>query len=74
MVVSTPTIKYEKRNQIAYITLNRPDVMNALNRELSAGLREALEDFRDDPEMLVAILTGEALSSIWRCSSLSSLP
>ena len=59
MVVSTPAIKYEKRNQIAYITLNRPDVMNALNRELSAGLREALEDFRDDPEMLVAILTGE---------------
>ncbi|MCH7786363.1 MAG: enoyl-CoA hydratase/isomerase family protein [Chloroflexi bacterium] len=59
MVVSTPAIKYEKRNQIAYITLNRPEVMNALNRELSAGLREALEDFRDDPEMLVAILTGE---------------
>lgn len=59
MVISTPTIKYEKRNQIAYITLNRPDVMNALNRELSAGLREALEDFRDDSDMLVAIMTGE---------------
>ena len=59
MVISTPTIKYEKRNQIAYITLNRPDVLNALNRELSAGLREALDDFRDDPDILVAIMTGE---------------
>jgi len=59
MVVSTPTIKYEKQNQIAYITLNRPEVMNALNMEIRVGLQEALADFRDDPEMLVAILTGE---------------
>ncbi|MCH8109277.1 MAG: enoyl-CoA hydratase/isomerase family protein [Chloroflexi bacterium] len=59
MVVSTPAIKYEKRNQIAYITLNRPEVMNALNMEIRVGLQEALVDFRDDPETLVAILTGE---------------
>ena len=59
MPVSTPTIKYEKRNRIAYITLNRPEVLNALSRELSAGLREALEDFRDDRDALVAIMTGE---------------
>lgn len=59
MPVSTPTIKYEKRNRIAYITLNRPEVLNALSRELSAGLREALEDFRDDKDALVAIMTGE---------------
>ncbi len=59
MPVSTPTIKYEKRNRIAYITLNRPEVLNALSRELSAGLREALEDFRDDKDVLVAIMTGE---------------
>ena len=39
MVISTQTIKYEKRNQIAYITLNRPDVMNALNRGRSRILR-----------------------------------
>ena len=59
MAVSTPTIKYEKRNKIAYITLNRPEVLNALSRELSAGLREALAEFRDDDDVLVAIMTGE---------------
>ena len=59
MVISTPTIKYEKRNQIAYITLNRPEAMNALNREIRAGLQEALTEFRDDPEILVGIMTGE---------------
>jgi enoyl-CoA hydratase/carnithine racemase len=58
MAVSTPTIIYEKRDQVAYITLNRPEVLNALNQELRGGLREALLDFRDDPDMLVAIMTG----------------
>ncbi len=58
MDISTPTILYEKKDQVAYITLNRPDVLNALNQELRGGLREALVDFRDDPDMLVAIMTG----------------
>lgn len=58
MGVSTPTILYEKKDQVAYITLNRPEVMNALNQELRDGLQEALLDFRDDPTMLVAVLTG----------------
>ena len=49
---------YEKRNQIAYITLNRPDSLNAFNNELIEALGDALVDYRDDPSMLVAILTG----------------
>jgi len=58
MVATTPTILYEKRNGIAYITLNRPDSLNALNRELGSALREALAEFRNDPEVLLAIMTG----------------
>jgi enoyl-CoA hydratase/carnithine racemase len=58
MVATSPTILYEKRNGIAYITLNRPDSLNALNRELGSALREALAEFRDDPEALLAIMTG----------------
>lgn len=58
MPVSTPTVIYEKRDGAAYITLNRPDAMNALSRELSAGIREAVLDFQADPSMLVAIITG----------------
>jgi enoyl-CoA hydratase/carnithine racemase len=58
MVTTASPVLYEKRNGIAYITLNRPDSLNALNRELSASLREALAEFRDDPEVLLAIMTG----------------
>jgi len=49
---------YEKRGRIAYITLNRPEVMNALHLEAHLELKEIWEDFRDDPEVWVAILTG----------------
>ena len=49
---------YEKRNQIAYITLNRPDVLNAYNIELIEALGDALVDYRDDPSLLVAIMSG----------------
>jgi enoyl-CoA hydratase len=50
---------YEKRDQVAYITLNRPDSLNAYNRELIARLGDAFADYRDDSSLLVAIITGE---------------
>ena len=53
-----PVLLYEKRDQIAYITMNRPDAMNAFNNELIEALGNALVDYRDDPSLLVAILTG----------------
>jgi len=53
-----PVLIYEKRNQIAYITLNRPDSLNAYNNELIEALGDALVDYRDDPTLLVAIMTG----------------
>jgi enoyl-CoA hydratase/carnithine racemase len=49
---------YEKRGRIAYVTLDRPEVMNALHLEAHLELAEIWEDFRDDPELWVAILTG----------------
>lgn len=49
---------YEKRERIAYITLNRPEVHNALSFELIQQLKEAWRDFREDPEVWVAIVTG----------------
>jgi enoyl-CoA hydratase/carnithine racemase len=51
-------VLYEKRDRKAYITLNRPEAMNALNRAVSQGIREALLDLRDDDEILVGIITG----------------
>jgi enoyl-CoA hydratase/carnithine racemase len=51
-------IRYEKKGRIAYITINRPDVMNAVHPPAHAELWKAWSDFRDDPEVWVAILTG----------------
>ncbi len=51
-------VLYEKRDQIAYITLNRPEVLNAVSAELNESLAEAWTDYRDDPSLLVAIVTG----------------
>ncbi len=49
---------YEKRNRVAYLTLNRPESMNAINGELREALTEAWNDFNNDNEMWVAIMTG----------------
>src|ERR1700676_1556016 len=49
---------YEKRDGIAYITFNRPKVLNALNRKTVEELRDALADARDDAAVRVLILKG----------------
>jgi len=49
---------YEKRNRIAYLTLNRPEAMNALDPQTNEELAQAWADFRDDPDTWVAIITG----------------
>jgi len=49
---------YEKKGRIAYITLNRPEVLNAMNSEIWGALLRAWADVRDDPDVWVAIVTG----------------
>jgi enoyl-CoA hydratase/carnithine racemase len=49
---------YEKKDRIAYVTINRPEVMNAINAAAHVELREIWEDFRDDDDVWVAIFTG----------------
>jgi len=51
-------VEYEKKGKIAYITLNRPDQMNAMNREVWEGMADAWIRVRDDPEVWTAIVTG----------------
>lgn len=51
-------VLYEVRDRIAYVTLNRPEAMNALNGPVRQGLSEAWRRFRDDPDAWVAIVTG----------------
>jgi enoyl-CoA hydratase/carnithine racemase len=51
-------IIYEKKGHIAYITLDRPERLNALGSELSQQLQEAEFDFAQDDDVWVAIYTG----------------
>jgi len=51
-------VLYEKRNGIAYVTVNRPKVLNALNTPTWADIRTAFEDARGDTAVQGVILTG----------------
>src|SRR6266704_1780437 len=56
--VTLTNVVYEKNGPIAYVTLNRPKVMNALNKVTINELRAAFEDARDDSAVRGVILTG----------------
>ncbi|WP_203006980.1 enoyl-CoA hydratase/isomerase family protein [Frankia nepalensis] len=57
-MIKTDHLIYEKDGPIATVTLNRPEVRNAISVEMGAALNEATEDFEDDPTLRVLILTG----------------
>jgi enoyl-CoA hydratase/carnithine racemase len=59
--LTTPALAnvlYEKKDAIAYVTVNRPKVLNALSTPTWKDLRTAFEDARDDATVLGVILTG----------------
>jgi enoyl-CoA hydratase/carnithine racemase len=51
-------VLYNKKGSIAYVTVNRPKVLNALNTPTWKDLRAAFEDARDDAAVRGVILTG----------------
>ncbi|MBQ1406703.1 MAG: enoyl-CoA hydratase/isomerase family protein [Eubacterium sp.] len=53
------TILYEVKDQIAYITINRPKALNALNSTVLTELIDAAAKVEADPDVRVAIVTGE---------------
>jgi enoyl-CoA hydratase/carnithine racemase len=59
--LTTPALAnvlYEKKDAVAYVTVNRPKVLNALSTPTWKDLRTAFEDARDDAAVLGVILTG----------------
>ena len=52
------TLLVEKRNRIAFVTINRPDKLNALNAQAKTELKAAFEGIRDDSEVDAVVLTG----------------
>jgi enoyl-CoA hydratase/carnithine racemase len=51
-------VLYEKRDRIAYLTINRPEAMNAISPEVHRAMIAAWADFAEDDALDVAILTG----------------
>ncbi|MDD5191068.1 MAG: enoyl-CoA hydratase/isomerase family protein [Dehalococcoidales bacterium] len=52
------TVKFEVADHLATITLNRPEAMNAFNREVYKGLQAAAINIKEHPEIRVVIITG----------------
>jgi E-phenylitaconyl-CoA hydratase len=50
---------FETRDHVAYITFNRPEVMNAMDAETYADLSNAWIEVRDNPDIWVALITGK---------------
>ena len=58
-IPTTPMIKYEVRDRVAWVTLNRPEAMNALGPELSQGIVDGVNHAGRDDEVLCLVLIGE---------------
>lgn len=56
--MSDDFVRYEKRGHVAWVTLNRPEVMNALHPPCHDRLDAIWDAFAADPELWVAVLTG----------------
>ena len=52
------TVLYEKRGNVVLMTLNRPDALNSINRQLRRELSEAITQFDGDEDSYVGIITG----------------
>ena len=52
------TVIYEKRQGIAWLTLNRPHMLNAMNMAMRDELWMVMEAVRDDPDAEVLIIKG----------------
>lgn len=57
-VTSEEVVLFEKRDHVAEITINRPEVRNAINPEAIVKLAGAWQQVRDDDQIRVAVITG----------------
>ena len=52
------TLLFESKNRIGYVTINRPDKLNALNAKAKSELKQLFEQLKTDDMVDVVILTG----------------
>jgi enoyl-CoA hydratase/carnithine racemase len=68
-----PPVLFEKKGAIAYVTVNRPKVLNALNTPTWVALRSAFERARDDETVRGVILTGSGNKAFIAGADISEL-
>jgi len=56
--VEAPAALYERRGNVAVITINRPDARNAVNGAVSIAVGDALQQAQDDSDVWAVVLTG----------------
>jgi 2-(1,2-epoxy-1,2-dihydrophenyl)acetyl-CoA isomerase len=56
--MSSNSITFQIENNIAWVTLNRPDVFNSFNREMAIALQERLDECEHDPVVRAIVITG----------------
>ena len=66
-------ILLEKKNSVAYVTVNRPKVLNALNMATMEELRAAFHDIKNDDGIRVVILTGSGEKAFVAGADISEL-
>ena len=74
--MSYGNIRYDKRDHVVTITLDRPEVHNCIDRRTCAELQQAWKTFRDDDDAFVAIVTGagdRAFSAGWDLNDAAAL-
>lgn len=52
-------VRFRKEGRVAFITLNRPNVLNAINAQMHEELKEILDEFERDDGLWLGVLTGE---------------
>jgi len=67
------TLVYEKRNGIGYVTINRPEKLNALNQRVMEELRVCFENIQSDKEVSAVILSGAGEKSFVAGADVSEL-
>jgi crotonobetainyl-CoA hydratase len=60
--VAAPAAVFERRGNVALITINRPDARNAVNAAVSIAVGDALEAAQHDPEVRAVVITGAGQS------------
>ncbi|MBI2906356.1 MAG: enoyl-CoA hydratase/isomerase family protein [Chloroflexi bacterium] len=72
--MSYETIIYEKKDHVGWITLNRPEVLNAQNNQMRKELIEVLEMIRDDDDVRAIVLMGAGDKAFSAGADISEFP